>query len=221
MKARRVVLLARQNPLDDSAEPYLWSDEELLDYADEAQEEAARRARLFLDSTTSAITTLTLVNGTAVYALDSRVIRVERARVVGQELPLRLMLTRTLDTSFANWEASIDPVCALVPDWETNKVRFVGIPQAAGTVNLQVIRRPITPLVNMDQDLEIADHHARNLIHWIAHRAFMKRDSETFNSEKSEMHLGRFEAEFGAAQPAYDEAWITRNYTVDPENGYF
>lgn len=221
MKARRVVLLARQGTLDDIAEPYLWSDEELLDYLDEAQEEAARRARLFLDATTTAIVTITLVAGTAVYALDPRVIRVERARVVGQEMPLRLLLTRDLDARLANWEASIDPVSAAVVDWQTDSLRFVGIPQAAGTVNLQVIRRPLEPLVNMDQELEIRQHHTRNLIHWIAHRAYQKRDAETYHHDKSEMHLGRFEAEFGPAQPAYDEAWIARNYTVDPENGAY
>lgn len=220
MKASAVIAFAR-TLLDDLTEPFLWSDAELIGHLNEAQNEAARRARLFVDSSTAEVARLTLTAGEATYALDPRVIRIERARLATEPRPLRMILTRDLDERLSGWEDSTDLVQWAVPDWETQKIRFVGIPQAAGTVNLTVLRLPLEPVTNADDDLEVAEHHARNLAHWICHRAYLKRDSETHNPAKSAEDLALFEREFGPPQPAYDEAWIIRHYSDDRYAGRY
>ena len=220
MKAQAVIRFAREL-LDDEAEPHLWSDVELVGHLDEAQKEAARRARLCLDATTTATSRLTLEPGTSVYALDPRVIRVERARISTEILPLRMVLTRDMDARMPGWEDSVDPVAVLVPDWETQKVRFVGTPAEAATVILSVIRLPLEPIASPDDELEVAEHHARSLAFWILHRAYLKRDSETHDPAKSAEALALFEREFGPPQPAYDEAWIQRHYLDDPWAGRY
>jgi hypothetical protein len=39
-----------RNRTQDTAKPYLWSDEEVFEYMDDAQNEACRRAHLLVDS---------------------------------------------------------------------------------------------------------------------------------------------------------------------------
>jgi hypothetical protein len=49
MNLKELRLAARED-LDDTAKPYLWSDAFLNNGANEAENEAARRARLIVDS---------------------------------------------------------------------------------------------------------------------------------------------------------------------------
>lgn len=221
MKASQVIHLARVY-LDDEEEPHLWSDAYLLAALDEAQDEAARRARLFIDSTHATVSRITLAAGTSVYTLDSRVIRVERARLSSEDRPMRVVMLRDLDWQLPGWETSEEsPPSFIVPDWQAGKVRFVGIPQAVGTVNLTVLRLPIDPIVNLDQSLEVADHHCRSLAHWVCHLAYLKRDTEAFDPKRGDNHVVLFEREFGVPQPAYDEAWVQRHYTEDRFYGQY
>lgn len=201
--------------LDDVAEPYLWSDDELLEYANDAQNEACRRGRLLVDATTPAICQITMVANTAAYTLDPRVIRVNRAKVDGEAVPLAFCMTRDLDARFPGWEDWSETPRIIVPDWETNKVRLVGTPDAGGTLNLQVVRLPLVDMMDIDDEPEIRPEYQRNLRHWIKHRAYLKRDSETYDPKKAAECEARFVAEFGPARPAYDELWQQQQYETD------
>lgn len=59
---------------------YFWTDPTLVRYIDEAQRRFARRTFCILDDTTSEVTRVTLVNGTAVYTLHEAVLQVKSAR---------------------------------------------------------------------------------------------------------------------------------------------
>lgn len=207
--------------LDDTVEPYLWSNEFLADCATDAQNEACRRARLIVDSDTEDIAEIDLEANTATYALDPRVIRVERAIVDGESLPLRFMLRRHMDAQRPGWEdeeAATPEI--IIPDWSSRKIRLFPAPDAVGTLRLTVIRLPLAPLNDLDDEFEIPEHFQRNLRHWIKHRAFLKHDSETLDKKASADALTLFADEFGRSQPAYDEAWVQSHYLRD-EYGHF
>lgn len=203
--------------IDDVAQPYLWSDDEAIEYADDAQNEACRRGRLLVDSETTAVCNIALVDGTSSYALDSRVIRVNRAKVSGESSPLAFCMVRDLDERAPGWEDwSESTPTILVPDWQSGKIRLVATPDAAGTLTMTVVRLPLVELNDADQSFEIRTEYVRNLRHWLSYRAYMKRDSETYNPQKAADALALFEREFGKPQPAYDELWAQQYYG----NGY-
>lgn len=207
--------------IDDRQEPLLWSDAELMEYADDAQNEACRRARLLVDSEDATVCRIALEAGTATYALDPRVIRVERAIVAGEVLPLRMCLRRHADRMLPGWEDLDDGLPEiLIPDWQSRSIRLVPAPEAAGTLRLTVVRLPLAALNDLDDEPEIPEHFHRNLRHWIIHRAYLKRDSETFDEKASLKALAWFVEEFGRAQPAYDEAWVQTHY-AGGEDGYY
>lgn len=199
--------------IDDLQEPFLWSDAELIEHADDAQNEACRRARLLVDSEDATVCRVTLEAGTSVYALDPRVIRVERAIVAGEPLPLRMCLRRHVDRMLPGWEDMDDGLPeVLIPDWQSRSIRLVPAPEAAGTLRLTVVRLPLAVLNDLEDEPEIPAHFHRSLRHWIVHRAYLKRDSETFDEQASMKALAWFTEEFGRAQPAYDEAWVQSHY---------
>lgn len=199
--------------LDDRVEPYLWTDEELDEAANDAVMEAARRARLLRDSTTPAITQIPLSAGQALVTLDPRVIRVDRARLASASSPLDLVLLRDADRRAPGWE-DYEPATPryLIPDYQTGAVRLVPAPAATDTLRLTVIR---LPLADMDDDLdepEVPLGAQRSLRHWIVYRAHLNPDAEKLDKKRAGEALALFEAEFGTAQPVYDEMWVQTHY---------
>lgn len=201
--------------IDDVAQPYLWADTEAMEYADDAQREAARRGRLFVDSTTQEVCEIALTANTAVYALDPRVIRVNRARIDGEALPLQFCMVRDLDRRAPGWEDWEGEPQFIVPDWESGKLRLVGVPQADGVLRLTVVRLPLVRLNDLEDVLEVREETQRNLRHWMSFRAYSKRDSEAYDKDKAMESLALFEREFGKPQPAYDELWAQQYYAED------
>ena len=73
---------------DDLQPDYLWSDDEWTEYANDAQQQACRRARLIIDSTTTAITQLSMASGDLTASLDERIIFIKRAKISAVSIPL-------------------------------------------------------------------------------------------------------------------------------------
>lgn len=86
--------------VDDREEPMLWSDADVDAFLNEAQREAAVRARLFRDETTPSICQVTLVAGQTRYLLDPRVIEVIHARINGENDDL----LRNVSGAFRGWQ---------------------------------------------------------------------------------------------------------------------
>lgn len=217
-----LIAASRADELDDEAEPYLWSDSALLRYAVEAEQQAARRARLFVDSTTSAVCSIAVTGGSPLIVLDTRVIRVNRARWNTEPYPLCLRMLRDMDREAPGWqeETSTVPTHAVV-DFQSGRLRLYPSPSVNGTVLLTAVRMPLLVPNDIDDALEIGDEHAAHLRHWIAYRAFSKRDNETYRPEAAADHLALFEREFGRIQPVYDEVWAQANYAEDSFNGRY
>lgn len=200
-----------RDELDDATEPYLWSDAELDSFAIDAQNQAARRARLFRDSMTGIVCQIELFEGEHTYPIDPRVIRIDRAAINGR--PLSFCLLRDIDCVYPGWQNydSGEPRI-LIPDWETQRIRIFPTPDEDGEMWLTVIRTALEDPTHDEAEFEVSDRHCAALRHWVIYRALMKRDSEARNEEGAAQAKALFAEEFGPPQPAYDEVWIQQHY---------
>lgn len=195
---------------DDTVAPYLWSDDELIDFANDAQLEACRRARLLVDSSTSAITQIALSAGQALVALDPRVLFVRRARFAGG-LPLRRMTMQDMEAYDPYWLDTQDGTPrAFVPDYETGKIRLWPGPAQTMSLQLTVVRDPLVDMQADDDVPEIAPRYHRSLRFWMMARAYGKQDAQANDPKKELNSMALFEQEFGKKSSAIDEAWIER-----------
>lgn len=206
--------------VDDLDAPALWSDEEIYEFANDAQNEACRRARLLIDSSTVAICQITVAALASTAPLDSRIIFVRRARITGKNTPLDRASWRDLDESFPGWESHTGTVSHFVSDWETGKLRLYRIPTVQTVLNLTVARLPLADM-GTDDSPEINVRYHRSLVFWMKYRAYMKQDAETANPEKAKANLELFEQEFGRKSSAIDEEWIDRQQQTDTYDGTY
>lgn len=213
MQLQQLITLFRLE-VDDVAgsdDARLWSAEEALDFANDAQNEACRRARLLVDSSTAAICQIAVTTaGLGLLTLDPRVLFVRKARIAGA-LPLRRMNMQDMEAYDAYWQdASASTPRFFIPDYETGKLQLWPKPSATSTLLLTVVRDPLAEM-NDDQDTpEIAERYHRSLRFWMMFRAYSKQDSEANDPKKAADSLALFEQEFGQKSSAVDEAWITR-----------
>ncbi|MCK0507904.1 DUF6682 family protein [Aromatoleum anaerobium] len=219
MKLGELLAIIRRDELDDESQPYLWSNAALIEYAEDAENEACRRASLLRDATTPAICRITLVAGTSEYDLDPRVIRLRRVRLTGNSTPLVPVTTAQLDEEHPGWEDETgEPSCYLT-DWETGEIRVVPTPTAVGTLELQVVRLPLVALNDMEDTPEIHARFHRDLRHWIVKRAFSVLDSERQDKDRAKDAESRFALAFGDPLSARTEEWNARNLPSTHRDG--
>lgn len=207
--------------LDDLQAPYLWSDEDLTEFANDAEREACRRSRLISDSTTAEIVSISLTAGASTYDLDQRILFIKRVKVSGISTPLRRASFKDLDRGIPGWEDETGDPQAYVPDMDEDKLRVYPIPTAAATATLTVIRLPLDDMVNDSDTPEIKPRYHDSLIYWMEYRAYSKHDAETQDRKKAETALEMFEREFGKKSSAIDEAWIAREHGYTEDEGVY
>lgn len=208
----------------DKKVPYLWSNNEILDYGIDAQNEACRRGRLLVDSRTSEICTISLRADVASYGVDSRVIFVRRARLVSDKSKLTLGSYRDFDTvngTSAGWQEDTGTPTHLITDMDTGYLRAYPIPNDDDSAQLTVVRLPLQDLAGDDDEPEINPRFHRSLRHWMLYRAYMRQDADTFDPDKAAKALTLFELEFGKPSRAVEEEWILRQHQTDDFAGVF
>src|SRR5574340_1076952 len=82
---------------DDNAIPPFVADADLMDFANEAEEEACRRAQLLRDSTTAAVCTVVVTAGDPVITLHASIIDVLRIRMASEPVPLAIVPQDEMD----------------------------------------------------------------------------------------------------------------------------
>lgn len=203
-----------RHEVDDTVAPYLWSDLEAIDYANDAQDEACRRARLLVDSTTPALCRLTVPLADAgVVALDPRVLFVRRVRIAGRKALSRMSM-QDMESYNAYWQdaAPRTPV-HFIPDFETGKLLLWPTPDTDVQLELTVVRLPLLEMNDGQDSPEIAPRMHRSLRFWMMFRAYSKQDSQANDPKKAADALTLFEQEFGKKSSAIDETWIEREQT--------
>jgi len=220
MGLRELLELVR-NELDDAAGKKLWSDEELIEYAVDAENEASIRARLIIDSSTTAVCNIAVTANNPVLPLDNRVVFIRRAKLSLDDTKLGRAQMRDLDQAVVGWETETGTPSHFVTDYETGKIRLYPIPVVNDTLKMTVIRMPLVDMKAIDDTPEINARYHRNLRYWIMHRAYMKQDTETKDEKKAKENYDLFESIFGKRSSAVDEEWIAREQMGDDFNGVY
>ena len=185
---RGAILNDRTSRVSGSSD-YLWTDEELVIYMNEAQRRFATQGLVLRDGTSPEATRITLVAGRSSYDLHESVLAVLSARVSGQEVDLQRVGHSVLNAYRQPTESWIDPssLTTMPPgapvafstdetlsldDYDSlgrATLRIHPVPSDAldGTViQLRVVRKPIEQLQLSDLQAspEIpADHHLEML----------------------------------------------------------
>lgn len=205
---------------DDEVEPFLWADARLLLLIDEAQIQAAARARFFLDSDTTAITRVTVKAGKGTAKLDTRVIAIRRARIVGQQCMLMPAYLRDL-AFWPGWEDETGEPCRFIKDYASGLIRVHPIPTVDTVIAMTVLRGPLDRPIGMTDDLEIPERYAGDLVYWLLHKAFSKRDSggDARDDKLAKEYEDKFSAVFGPRRSAIDEVFEAQQEDVYADQG--
>ena len=197
----------------DTAKPPFVSDATARRYANQAESEACRRARLLIDST-SELCEIDFSAGESVIELDSRIISIRRAVTSLSTRPLRKRLVRDMDDQFPGWDSSDNrsiPV-VIVTDYETNTVRLYPPPREDGVLRLTAAREPMKEMAAQNDEPEISRRYHDALVEWIKYRVFNSSDSDLYDPKKAAQALAEFEAEFGPPVSAAEEQFSFEHY---------
>lgn len=173
----------------------LWSKAEVASYATAAQVDACERAHLIEDDRTAGVCTIIVREDVGSYPLSPLIQRIESARLDSQDGLLALKHTYDLDRERPNWRTRTGTPWALAD--QGTKAYLVWIPTADDVLRLTVKRLPCKDLKDANDEPEIPESLHRLLLDGMLERAYLKRDSETYNPQKSAVHAARFTDSFG------------------------
>jgi len=187
-----IIERVRRNPLEDYITPYLWSDDEITDVCNTAIDDLCEQCFLIEDSTTTAICDVAVVKDTAIYTIDSRIIKIIRVRLSTAKVILVPKTIEYMDAYNTNWEdaASGTPSIYITDGFGRNKIRLYLTPDAADTLKLIVFRRQATSLTvtDMSKSPEIPTEYHPYLFDGIAFRLFQKQDVDSVDPQKEAKH---------------------------------
>lgn len=181
--------------LDDRALPTLWSDLEIDGWINEAEREAAERARLIHDETTPRVARINARIGVGRYELDPHVIAVDRVYSPSRGYVLARTTREKLDEGRGRWQTRTGSPCEFFE--RENYIRLVPSPIAVEVIELAVWRLPLRQMADDCHCPEIASRNHERLLDWVLHRAYSRKDSDTESPIEAANHEKAFEASFG------------------------
>jgi hypothetical protein len=214
MKLSDLIAEARQR-CSDTSQPPMCTDARFTLLANDAENEACRRARLLVDSTTPEICKIDVLANQPLYPQNPSIIFVRRASLDTGDRYLSRITRRDLDDHLGpNWMTETGEVVGFVPDTDSQALRLFRIPEDPGVLSLTVVRLPKTPMVLGDADVgpEIHPRLHMSLVSWMVYRFFDTPDAEMRDPKKAAAALVEFEREFGPPATATEEQWATEHY---------
>lgn len=185
---------------DDVVEPQLWEDGEVDQYLNDAQREAAVRARLIKDSTTTAVTQIAIDTTSTDYPLHTSILSIERVKLASQEQPLGRTTVDELDRLYPDWESQVGMPRFFVED--NGRIRLVPKSAQVDTMNLVVYRLPLADMKAEDDSPEIHEMHHARMVDWALRCAYLKPDQEKYDPTLAARYEAAFTGSFGIRQDA-------------------
>lgn len=203
------LLAAFRVDADDHELPYLFSDARVIEWLNEAQEEACIRANLIFESADSELCEIYTHPRERSYALDERWICVTKAFLVWKGCATELTITdrEVLDRTRPDWRTDCRRTSALMQF--DSRVELDAAPTSNAKLQLEGFRLPLEPMALLTDSPEIGRTHHRQLVHWALHRGYSVPDTEANNPGKAAEASAAFEAVFGRRPDAdLRKAWF-------------
>lgn len=187
----------------DVAEPYLWSDDEVWGFMDDAYRRMVRIMGGISDATND-LTQLQVGIGDVWVDLDPRIIKVRHAQKSTNDAEVHLINFEDTLVSYSEDDygrrrmfrltSETGPLQFLVAGMEVNRLRCVPVPDTAETVSLIVYRYPLDPITadSQPEAFELEEQHHIHLLDGMKARAYGKQDAETFDKGRSEEYEAKF-----------------------------
>lgn len=183
----------------DSVAPYLFSDEQVTDWLNEAQNEAAIRGRLLHEAGDASVCEIAVTAGEAIYPLHPSLYEIDHLalRVPGasRREPLELVSREYLDRIMPQWRDLSGPPALAVQD--DQRLRLVPTPDSAATLLIEGYRLPLRSLSSPASEPELHQAHHRELVQWALFRAFSVPDSESLDAQRAGLAEAQFTGYFG------------------------
>jgi hypothetical protein len=181
-----------RSEMSDWAEPFLWSDEEVYGYIDDAQKMFCRLTDGISDATTEEVTQLQVDIGTTWLDTHPSILKIRDCYRTDTGRGVDVINREDMATRRMFFDGVPGVLRALVIGMEADKARVYPDSSEAVTLQLTVFRLPLADVTESSQTFEIAPEHHRHLLGWVKHLAYDKQDAETQDKKKS----AEFEAAF-------------------------
>lgn len=192
----------------DHGQPPLWASEDVRRWLNEAEREAAERARLLQDKTTTAVVRIALLPDVREYLLHPSIFDVEGVGLTDDMGKYRDLCNSTEDA--LDYYARRNPSAR---GW-SREYYVYGEPKGNGTAGMRIVldrapqladgfltlnvyRYPLRDMEDSDDEPEIAKRHHDGLVEWALFRAYSERDIEKAAPQRAAEHAAEFERRFG------------------------
>jgi hypothetical protein len=185
---------------DDAVAPYLASDTSVTAWLNEAEAEAAIRARLINDFSTPAVCQIAITAPTTVYTLHPSILDITRAAFTPTgsttEYDVSIVDRVDQDRNRPGWRTTTDiPQQAIQSD---TQLQLGCIPSTSGVLALEVNRLPIVNIEDSSAESpSIGAVHHRHLVQWAIHKHFARPDADIHDTGRSDKALAEFTRVFG------------------------
>lgn len=183
-----------RSQMNDTVDPFLWSDDDAYGYADDAQKMFCRLTDGISDATTPAVCFIATPQGTDWIPLHPSILKIRGASLASDGRELEVINYEDMVGRSLRFTAQQAYLRTLVVGMEENKARALKPVAADDAINLMVFRLPLATIVvppvpdATPQAFEIAEQHHLHLLDWMKHLAFLKQDAECFNRSKASEH---------------------------------
>lgn len=197
----------------DLKDPPMWSDEAIKIWLNDAQTEAAIRARLLHEATDPTLCEVTIIADTAAYTLHAAMYELTHVvfrTVAGCNVQLKLVSQEWLDGFMPDWRERRGTPAFLMQDEQM--LRVSPVPDGDGKLLLEGYRVPMDLMVDVDDTPEIGGLHQVHLVQFALYRGFSMPDMETFDPSRGQLAEDEFTRYFGS-RPDADLRRLTREDT--------
>lgn len=194
----------------DKVQPYLFADEDVIDWLNDAQRQACIRGRLLREDANPAVCEIALTPGQRTYPLHKSVYEIINARIVpvsGRSRPVFLASREWMDENMPDWRDEQGQAEFAIQD--DTSIRVVGVITTGDKLVIECYSTPLKMLANDTDKPEIHEAHHEYLIQWALHKAFSVVDADTFDPQRSDRSEAAFTNYFGR-MPDSDLRRMTR-----------
>lgn len=186
----------------DRTDPPLHAEPDVIDWLNEAQQEACIRGRLLREDAWPALRVIPLTVGTQTYKLHPLVYEIISLWIKpGNGMDHREIVLKSrewMEVNRRDWRTwdTTQRIPATYAIQDDTRIRLAGFVEAGDELLVECYRLPKPMKLHSDEP-EIHEANQRKLVQWALHRAFSVPDADRFDSGKSKEAEEEFTRCFG------------------------
>lgn len=181
--------------VSDTKKPYFWTDDDVLEYAADAQRMFVRLTGGVSDFLSDACV-VNIVTDDPLGVLHPSILRIMSATRRSDSRPIEIINQTDLGKLRSSDYGRIKPLLLDnkqgevrygVIGMQKGYVRWVQVPAFDDMADLHIYRLPLNIISGFDQEIEdVEEEHHLHLIDWMKHLGYKKPDSDAFNPQASD-----------------------------------